>query len=78
MSSCTVPEVATLRIRIERPDVGVFIIGLRTIAQMVDRNLEANRQQKRATKKPRIRYHVIVTELDGTFPRRLNEEPPFR
>ena len=42
---------------------------------MVEKNRKANRKRKRATSNPRIRYHVVVTELDETFPRRLNDKP---
>ena len=42
---------------------------------MVEKNRKANRKRERATSNPRIRYHVVVTELDETFPRRLNDKP---
>jgi hypothetical protein len=64
-----------LRIRIDTSDVGGFILGRRIIVQMVDKNRKTKRKQKSTTNKPRIRYHVVVTELDGTFPRRLKEKP---
>jgi hypothetical protein len=75
LSSGTVPEVATLRIRIDTSDVGGFMLGRRTIVQMVDKNRKTKRKRKSAIYKPRIRHHVVVTELDGTFPRRLTEKP---
>lgn len=42
---------------------------------MVEKNRKPRHKRKKAAKKPRIRFHVVVTELDPTFPKRLTDKP---
>jgi len=70
-----VPEITTLCIRKETLEVGGLTLGRPTIVQMVENRRKENYKREKVTGKPRLRYHVVVTELDGTFPRRLNEKP---